>query len=65
MTPGPVGCSDAGRIGTQVARAVIKAGHPFVLRNYGPLAELDTGTEEEHGRHTATKTWRATGAGSP
>jgi hypothetical protein len=35
MTADPIGWSDAGRIDTQVARAVIKAGHPLVLRNNG------------------------------
>ena len=33
MTADPIGWSDAGRIDTQVARAVIKAGHPIVIRN--------------------------------
>ena len=43
MTPYTIGFIGVGRIGTQVARAVIKAGHPIVISNSrGPqtLADL-------------------------
>ena len=43
MRPYTIGMIGAGRIGTQVARAVIKAGHPIVISNSrGPqmLADL-------------------------